>query len=77
MVDKAKLEKAVRMILEAVGEEPGREGLRQTPARVARGCALETIPRSEEAGLPEGGGCPMQAAISRKPAAYRARRFFL
>ena len=36
MVDKNKIEKAVRMILEAVGEEPDREGLVGTPARVAR-----------------------------------------
>ncbi|MEK7269668.1 MAG: GTP cyclohydrolase I FolE [Planctomycetota bacterium] len=36
MVDKIKIEKAVRMILEAVGEEPDREGLAGTPARVAR-----------------------------------------
>ena len=35
-VDLAKIEKAVRQILEAVGEDPDREGLRQTPARVAR-----------------------------------------
>ena len=35
-MDKEKIEKAVRMILEAVGEDPGREGLRDTPARVAR-----------------------------------------
>ena len=31
-----KIEQAVRMILEAVGEDPDREGLAQTPARVAR-----------------------------------------
>ncbi|BCJ85342.1 GTP cyclohydrolase I FolE [Effusibacillus dendaii] len=34
--DKAKIEQAVRMILEAVGEDPDREGLRGTPDRVAR-----------------------------------------
>ncbi len=31
-----KIEEAVRAILEAVGEDPEREGLRDTPARVAR-----------------------------------------
>ncbi|MFS8514794.1 MAG: GTP cyclohydrolase I FolE, partial [Planifilum fulgidum] len=35
-VDHAKIEQAVRMILEAVGENPDREGLVETPARVAR-----------------------------------------
>jgi GTP cyclohydrolase I len=34
--DFKKIEKAVRMILEAVGEDPDREGLRETPKRVAR-----------------------------------------
>ena len=33
---KIKIETAVRMILEAVGENPDREGLSDTPARVAR-----------------------------------------
>jgi len=36
MVDQARIREAVRTILEAVGEDPEREGLRQTPARVAR-----------------------------------------
>lgn len=35
-VDHEKIEHAVRLILEAVGEDPEREGLRETPARVAR-----------------------------------------
>lgn len=35
-VDHEKLQQAVRMILEAVGEDPDREGLRDTPARVSR-----------------------------------------
>jgi GTP cyclohydrolase IA len=34
--DSARIEAAVREILEAIGEDPSREGLRQTPARVAR-----------------------------------------
>lgn len=35
-MDHDKIQQAVRMILEAVGEDPDREGLRETPARVAR-----------------------------------------
>ena len=35
-VDHARVEAAVREILLAVGEDPDREGLRETPARVAR-----------------------------------------
>jgi GTP cyclohydrolase I len=35
-VDVARIERAVREILAAVGENPDREGLRETPARVAR-----------------------------------------
>lgn len=35
-VDLPRIERAVRDILEAIGEDPEREGLRDTPARVAR-----------------------------------------
>ncbi len=35
-IDHARIERAVREILLAVGEDPDREGLRETPARVAR-----------------------------------------
>jgi GTP cyclohydrolase I len=34
-VDRGRIEKAVREILEAVGEDPDRDGLQQTPERVA------------------------------------------
>jgi len=36
MVDKSKIEEAVKMILTAIGEDKDREGLKDTPARVAR-----------------------------------------
>jgi len=35
-VDQLRIERAVREILSAVGEDPDREGLRETPGRVAR-----------------------------------------
>ena len=35
-VDQPRIQRAVREILEAVGEDPDRDGLAQTPARVAR-----------------------------------------
>ncbi len=36
MVDQQKVEEAVRLLLEGIGEDPTREGLVETPARVAR-----------------------------------------
>lgn len=36
MIDQQKIQKAVKEMLIAIGEDPRREGLRETPARVAR-----------------------------------------
>ena len=36
MIDREKLEQSVRLLLEAIGEDGCREGLRETPQRVAR-----------------------------------------
>lgn len=35
-MDKLKIEQGVRLILEGIGEDPAREGLRETPERIAR-----------------------------------------
>ena len=37
-MDKKKIEKAVKMLLEAIGEDPGRAGIKKTPERYARLC---------------------------------------
>lgn len=36
MIDKKRIEKAIQEILKAIGDDPDREGLKETPARVAR-----------------------------------------
>lgn len=39
MADESRIEAAIRDLLVAIGEDPDREGLRDTPARVARACS--------------------------------------
>ncbi len=51
-MDKKRIEKAVREILIAVGEDPNREGLKKTPARVAEMyeevlCGISMTPENE------------------------------
>ena len=36
MVDKAKVEEAIKLLLEGIGEDVNREGLQGTPERIAR-----------------------------------------
>ena len=36
MVDHKKVEQAIRLLLEGIGEDPDREGLAETPDRIAR-----------------------------------------
>ena len=36
MIDVKKVQEGVRMILEGIGEDVNREGLRETPERIAR-----------------------------------------
>ncbi len=38
MLDKQKIKESMRLFLEGIGEDPNREGLRETPDRVARMC---------------------------------------
>jgi GTP cyclohydrolase I len=51
-MDKDKISQGVRLILEGIGEDPDREGLRDTPDRVARMyeeifCGLNSDPKKE------------------------------
>ena len=39
MANLLKIEQAIRLIIEAIGEDPNREGLQRTPQRVAEMCA--------------------------------------
>ena len=38
MLDEQKIEEGVRLLLEGIGEDVNREGLKETPGRVARMC---------------------------------------
>ena len=50
-VDHERIERAVREILAAVGEDPDREGLQETPARVARMYAEMFSGLNQDAGI--------------------------
>ena len=56
-VDVPRIERAVREILLAVGEDPDREGLRDTPARVARALHRPFVAMNDEIAAPAGPHC--------------------
>ncbi|MEL7658389.1 MAG: GTP cyclohydrolase I, partial [Bacillota bacterium] len=51
LIEQAKIKEAVLMILEAIGEDPEREGLKDTPDRVARMNAEIFSGLAEDAGV--------------------------
>ena len=51
MIDEKKIEQAVRLMLEGIGEDPDREGLADTPSRIARMCAELYGGMSDDAGI--------------------------
>ena len=51
MIDEKKIEQAVRLMLEGIGEDPDREGLADTPSRIARMCAELYGGISDDAGI--------------------------
>ena len=38
MINQSKIEEAVRLFLEGIGEDPEREGLKETPRRISEMC---------------------------------------
>lgn len=60
MFDDEKIREGVRLLLEGIGEDPDREGLKETPERIARMCreifgGLEESPQLKE--QMQGTGC--------------------
>lgn len=52
MIDEAKIRESVRLMLEGIGEDPNREGLIDTPDRIARMCAEIFGGLDEDAAVP-------------------------
>ncbi len=52
MVDQDKIREAVRLLLEGIGEDAGREGLAETPDRIARMCGEIFAGMQEDASAP-------------------------
>lgn len=50
-MDQDKIRQAVRLLLEGIGEDPEREGLQETPDRIARMCEEIFAGMSDDAGI--------------------------
>lgn len=68
MIDEKKVEAAVRLFLEGIGEDPEREGLVETPNRVARMCnqIFGGLEQSPEAHLSKQFDCPNNNMVVEK-----------
>ena len=51
MTDQEKIRQAARLFLEGIGEDPEREGLKDTPDRIARMCSELYGGMDEDAGV--------------------------
>ena len=69
--DHTKIEQGVRLLLEGIGEDPERPGLRETPSRVARASAARAS-SAPACNKKKGGGheCPRLFASRRSQAAH-------
>ena len=63
MVDKAKIEEAVKLLLEGIGEDVNREGLVETPQRIARMDEDPAVPLSKQFQV-EGAGIVLEKDIT-------------
>ena len=72
-MDRLKIEKAVRQILEAIGEDPKRKDLLETPRRFAQMCEeifsgiKQACPGSRYPGAPASGSGKINYADCRNP----------
>ena len=69
MIDKDKIREGMKLILEAIGEDVNRDGLIETPDRIAR--MYEEIFFVMGAGLPRAGVCRGAELCHRRRAAFK------
>ena len=59
MIDQEKVKKAVRLLLEGIGEDADREGLIETPDRIANTMMMSIYERTKEIGVMKVIGCSL------------------